>query len=90
MMLESVRLFGKDGLFDLHLQDGRIAQIVPAITQGEGLLALPGFCERHAHLFGGGVTLAQLNLSQVHDAGALRVAMLGHAAATPQGDMVCA
>ena len=90
MVLKSVRLFGKDGLFDLHLQDGRIARIVPAITQGEGLLALPGFCESHAHLFGGGVTLAQLNLSQVHDAAALRVALLRHAAATPEGDMVCA
>ena len=90
MVLESVRLFGKDGLFDLHLQDGRIARIVPASKQGEGLLALPAFCESHAHLFGGGVTLAQLNLSQVHDAGALRVALIEHAAATPQGDMVCA
>jgi predicted amidohydrolase YtcJ len=90
MVLDSVRLFGKDGLFDLHLQDGRIARIVPAISQGEGLLALPAFCESHAHLFGGGVTLAQLNLSQVHDAVALRVALLRHAAATPEGDMVCA
>ena len=90
MVLGSVRLFGKDGLFDLHLQDGRIARIVPASKQGEGLLALPGFCESHAHLFGGGVTLAQLNLSQVHDAAALRVALLRHAAATPEGDMVCA
>jgi predicted amidohydrolase YtcJ len=90
MVLDSVRLFGKDGLFDLHLQDGRIARIVPASKQGEGLLALPAFCESHAHLFGGGVTLAQLNLSQVHDAVALRVALLRHAAATPEGDMVCA
>ena len=90
MVLESVRLFGQEGQFDLHLQDGLIARIVPTITQGEGLLALPGFCESHAHLFGGGVTLAQLNLSQVHDAGALRVALIGHAAATPDGEMVCA
>ena len=90
MVLESVRLFGQDGLFDLHLQNGRIARIVPASKQGEGLLALPAFCESHAHLFGGGVTLAQLNLSQVHDADALLVALLGHAAATPEGDMVCA
>ena len=90
MVLKSVRLFGKDGLFDLHLQDGRIARIAPASKQGEGLLALPAFCESHAHLFGGGVTLAQLNLSQVHDAVALRVALLRHAAATPEGDMVCA
>ena len=90
MVLDSVRLFGKDGLFDLHLQDGRIARIAPASKQGEGLLALPAFCESHAHLFGGGVTLAQLNLSQVHDAVALRVALLRHAAATPEGDMVCA
>ena len=90
MVLDSVRLFGQDGLFDLHLQDGRIARIVPASQQGEGLLALPGFCESHAHLFGGGVTLAQLNLSQVHDAGALRVALLRHAAATADGEMVCA
>jgi len=90
MVLDSVRLFGKDGLFDLHLQDGRITRIVPAISQGEGLLALPAFCESHAHLFGGGVTLAQLNLSQVHDAAALRVALIEHATATPQGDMVCA
>ena len=89
-VLESVRLFGQDGLFDLHLQDGLIARIVPTITQGEGLLALPGFCESHAHLFGGGVTLAQLNLSHVHDADALRVALLRHAAATPDGEMVCA
>ncbi len=90
MVLDSVRLFGQEGLFDLHLQNGRIARIVPASKQGEGLLALPAFCESHAHLFGGGVTLAQLNLSQVHDAGALRVALISHAAATPDGDMVCA
>ena len=90
MVLDSVRLFGQEGQFDLHLQDGRIARIVPASKQGEGLLALPAFCESHAHLFGGGVTLAQLNLSQVHDAVALRVALLRHAAATPEGDMVCA
>jgi predicted amidohydrolase YtcJ len=89
-VLESVRFFGQDGLFDLHLQDGLIERIVPTITQSEGLLALPGFCESHAHLFGGGVTLAQLNLSQVHDADALRVALLRHAAATPDGEMVCA
>ena len=90
MVLDSVRLFGKNGLFDLHLQDGLIARIVPAISQCEGLLALPAFCESHAHLFGGGVTLAQLNLSQVHDAGALRVALIGHAGATPDGELVCA
>ena len=90
MLLDSVRLFGKDGQFDLHLQDGRIARIVPASKQGEGLLALPAFCESHAHLFGGGVTLAQLNLSQVHDTAALQVSLLRHAAATPDGEMVCA
>jgi predicted amidohydrolase YtcJ len=89
-ILQSVQLFGQEGLFDLHLDAGLIARIGPATGKGSGLLALPGFCESHAHLFGGGVTLAQLNLSQVHDTAALRVALLRHAAATPDGEMVCA
>ena len=89
-VLEAVRLLGQEGAFDLHLQDGLIAAIVPSTRQGQGLLALPGFCESHAHLFGGGVTLAQLNLSQVHDAEALREALLRHAQATPDGEMICA
>ena len=89
-VLQRLRLFGQEGLFDLHLEAGLIASIVPATGSSSGLVALPGFCESHAHVFGGGVTLAQLNLSQVHDTTALRVALLHHAAATSDGEMVCA
>lgn len=90
VLLQGLRLFGQDGLYDLTLQDGRIASILPSTTRISGLLALPGFCESHAHLFPGGVALEQLNLASVHDSNALRAVLLPHAKATPAGEMVCA
>lgn len=90
VLLQSLRLFGKDGLYDLTFEDGRIASILPSTQGASGYLALPGFCESHAHLFPGGVALEQLNLSHVHDADSLRQVLLPHAAATPAAEMVCA
>ena len=89
VILPGLRLFGQKGCFDLTLQDGLIAAITPSASDS-GLLALPGFCESHAHLFPGGVALEQLNLGAIHDTGALRAALLPHAAKTPDGDLICA
>ncbi len=90
VMLQGIRLFGQEGHSDLVFKDGRIASILPTAKVGTGLLALPGFCESHAHLFPGGVTLEQLNLAAVHTADALRAALLPHVSATPAGEVVCA
>ncbi len=90
VLLHGLRLFGKVGLYDLTLEDGRIANILQTAKGGSGLLALPGFCESHAHLFPGGVALEQLNLAAVHDPDALTAALLPHALATAPGELVCA
>ncbi|OZA07968.1 MAG: hypothetical protein B7Y02_13140, partial [Rhodobacterales bacterium 17-64-5] len=90
VLVKGVRLFGQNGLYDLHFEDGLIASIRPAADGGAALMALPGFCESHAHLFAGGVALGQRNLSGVHGSQNLRAALQHHASITPEGDLVCA
>lgn len=89
-ILRNLRLFGQDRRFDLILQDGIIAAIQASGETGPALLALPGFCESHAHLFSGGIALEQLNLAHVHDADALRDVLIPFANTVAANDMVCA
>lgn len=90
VLIAGVRLFGQDGLYDLRLQDGLIASIQPAANGGDALLALPGFCESHAHLFAGGVAVEQLNLAAVRGEADLRDAVRRHAGTAAPDELVCA
>lgn len=59
-LISNVRITGSDGLFDISIADGRIADIEEIGTKhesppsehlnGEGLLAVPAFIDGHLHL----------------------------------------
>lgn len=87
-ILRGLRFFGQEGSHDLTFRDGLITAVTPA--EGAGTLALPAFRDGHLHLFPGGVTLEQVNLAHIHDAEALRAALLPRASATPAGELICA
>jgi len=57
LLLQNVRLRGREGLFDIAVEDGRIARIGPGlpaggatVLQAGGRLATESFCNPHLHL----------------------------------------
>jgi predicted amidohydrolase YtcJ len=82
----------------LAITSGRISAIGPEpdapeaqVTRDmDGAALMPGFCDSHVHLFTGGVSLTELNLSAVHSAQDLKAALLRHAAEHPGSEMICA
>lgn len=94
MILGNARLFGHEGAVWLRIEGGRIAEVgagaapAGAVDLG-GALVLPGFCDSHLHLFAGGVSLGEVNLSAVHSEAALAAALRGAAAGMAAGEMLC-
>jgi len=76
---------------------GRILAVGPDVAaegarviDARGAAVLPGFVESHVHVFTGGATLAQLNVSAVSGREALREAVRAFAAAEPDARLLCA
>lgn len=60
------------------------------VIDAGGAVLLPGFVESHVHVFTGGATLAQLNVSAVSGREALGEAVRAFAAAEPDARLLCA
>jgi predicted amidohydrolase YtcJ len=98
LVLRNARLADGEALFWLAITDGRISETGPEpdaplarqTRSMDGVVLLPGFCDSHVHLFTGGISLGELNLSDVHSAQDLASAVRHHVAAHPGSDMICA
>ncbi|MGB3148272.1 MAG: amidohydrolase [Paracoccaceae bacterium] len=98
LVLRDARIFDRPGRWALTIIEGRIAWIGPesdAPHAGKqidlgGATLLPGFCDSHVHLFGGGAALGQLNLAAVHSAPDLARAVADWATAHPGSQLISA
>ena len=60
------------------------------VIDARGAVVLPGFVESHVHVFTGGATLAQLNVSAISGREALGEAVRAFAATEPDARLLCA
>lgn len=101
LVLRNACLPGQDKRFAVVVREGLIAWLghdtdcptglnISAQIDAQEALLLPGFCDSHLHLFGGGVALQRLNLSAVHCEADFADALRSFAATLPIDEMLCA